>query len=86
MKRSKPKTPARLTPAFLAKVGQALHGPSWRAALAGDLNVSERTVRRWADGTTAIAAGVRFDLIVLCQTRAADLAGLVKTLEERFVG
>lgn len=65
-----------MTPAFFAKVGTALYGPSWRAALAKALNVAERTVRRWEHDESGIPDGVGDDLARLCRKRSAELAKL----------
>jgi predicted transcriptional regulator len=39
-----------MTTPLLAEVGLALYGPQWQSALARDLGVSDRTIRRWAAG------------------------------------
>lgn len=69
------------TPETFAKIGAALRGPSWRAALADDLGVAERTVRRWEHGEAAIPAGVWGDLAKLCRKHSAELAKLADQLD-----
>lgn len=39
-----------MTPAELNAAGERLYGAQWRAALGRALDVSDRTVRRWAAG------------------------------------
>ena len=70
-----------MTPTLFNKVGEALFGPSWRARLAEELGVAERTVRRWQDGTSAIPEGVRGDLVKLCRKHSAALAKIADQIE-----
>ena len=58
---------------LLREAGEALYGPRWQTDLARDLNVSDRTMRRWAAGTDDLPAGAARDLLLLCQQRAAGL-------------
>lgn len=60
---------------FLETCGQALYGERWQSALARDLGVSDRTVRRWAAGAT-VPLGVSADLQRLCTERAVLLHAL----------
>lgn len=43
-----------MTPATLAEAGALLYGPQWQRALARDIGVSERTMRRYAAGDTPV--------------------------------
>jgi hypothetical protein len=72
-----------ITPAQFGKIGEAIYGPSWRAALAIALGVGERTVRRWAAGTSGIPASLPADLAALCRRRSDELAKLAERLENR---
>ena len=45
---------ATLTPPELAALGTAAFGHQWQSALARTLSVSDRTVRRWAAGSSPI--------------------------------
>ena len=65
----------------LAAVGTALFGNHWVNELAFCLDVSERSMRRWAAGTYEIPEGIRGELIVLCRSRGANLEGIAKALE-----
>jgi transcriptional regulator with XRE-family HTH domain len=62
-----------MTPLDLCIVGQTLYGPSWRAALADALGVSERTIRRWANGEFPIPEHVAGELAALCEGRAIEI-------------
>ena len=65
---------------LLWRVGEALYGPRWQSEIARDLKVSDRTVRRWVDGSYDVPDGVFQDLLALCQERAAELHQLVEIL------
>lgn len=67
---------------LLLKCGEALYGPQWQSALARDLGVADRTVRRWVAGTTDIPPGLYVDLLRLTQKRAKKLDALVSKLRE----
>jgi hypothetical protein len=43
---------------LLSEVGQALYGENWQSALSADIAVSDRSMRRWANGTDQIPWGV----------------------------
>jgi hypothetical protein len=65
---------------LLQRVGEALYGPHWVAALARDLNVQHRTVERWRVGDARITPRIAPDLLALLQARAATQAALVEEL------
>ena len=67
---------------LLVETGEALYGPLWQSALARDLGVSDRTVRRWVAGTSDVPAGLYLDLLRLAQERAAVLDALAEKLRE----
>ena len=60
-------------PALLGAVGRALYGAQYQSALARDLGVTDRTMRRWVAGQTCPAPGVWDDLLVLVEERAEGL-------------
>lgn len=65
---------------LLVECGEALYGTQWQSALARDLGVSDRTVRRWVAGTSDVPAGLYVDLVRLTQERAALLDSLGERL------
>lgn len=67
---------------LLSECGAALYGPHWKTELAGALNISERTVRRWDAGTQPVPPGAYADLLRLTQERAALLDSLTGRLLE----
>jgi hypothetical protein len=66
---------------LLVECGEALYGPQWQSALARDLSVADRTVRRWVAGTSEVPAGLYVDLLRLTQERAAALDALAERLK-----
>lgn len=65
---------------LLKRCGEALYGPRWQSEIARDLQVSDRTVRRWVDGSSDVPDGVYLDLHRLCTERAAELDVLLEKL------
>lgn len=67
---------------LLLDCGEALYGAQWQTAIARDLGVSDRTVRRWVAGSADLPPGVYVDLLRLTQERAARLDALAPQLRE----
>lgn len=65
---------------LLVESGEALYGQQWQSALARDLGVADRTVRRWVAGSSEPPAGLWLDLLRLTQERAAQLDALADRL------
>ena len=63
--------------------GEALLGPLWQSELARQLNVSLRTMQRWAAGEFAIPPGVWADLANMLAERQVEIAELEPLLKER---
>lgn len=66
---------------LLLDCGEALYGSLWQSAIARDLGVSDRTVRRWVAGSEP-PVGVWLDLLRLTQERAAQLDALAPRLRK----
>lgn len=66
-----------MTPALLARCGAALYGEQWQTDLSKDLDVADRTVRRWLAGDTPIPAGINIDMMRIMLDRAQALDDLV---------
>lgn len=71
---------------LLVECGEALYGPMWQSALARDLGVNDRTVRRWVAGTSPVPVGLYVDLLRLTQERAQVLDELAPRLAETGAG
>jgi hypothetical protein len=67
--------------ALLQDCGEALYGPQWQSAVARDLDVADRTVRRWIAGTTPVPIGIYAELAELVQTRTGILLALYPRLQ-----
>lgn len=66
--------------ALVIAVGQALYGQQWQSALARDLGISDRTMRRWIAGAQPVPDGLKVDLLRLCVERAQALDDLAERL------
>jgi hypothetical protein len=60
--------------------GEALYGTRWQSELARDPNVTDRTVRRWVEGSSNVPERVYGGLVRLCEDRRAELDELIKVL------
>ena len=69
-----------MTPATLARIGRALHGEQWQTPLAVDLDVADRTMRRWIAGDTPIPAGIAGELKPLLERRIAMIREILEKL------
>jgi hypothetical protein len=65
---------------LLRNVGTSLYGEEWQAPLARDLDVGERTMRRWAAGTEGIPQGVWRDVGIRLQIWQATVGYLVRAV------
>jgi len=72
-----------MTPDLLREAGQALYGPRWTTDLARDLDVADRTVRRWSAGHAPIPDGLSADVQQLLKARGLALAAVRRKLNGR---
>lgn len=72
-----------MTPTDLRRIGEALYGERWQTPLAEDLQVADRTVRRWLDGSRAIPDTLRADLHRIVAARVASLQRIAAELRRR---
>lgn len=72
-----------MTPAQLRRLGRKLYGERWQTAMALALGVADRTVRRWAAGSSAVPDTVRLELIAALRIEAARLVALADELEAK---
>jgi|ERR1700722_6018433 len=66
-----------MTPDELAIAGRALYGARWQTSLAIDLNISDRTMRRWLVGESPIPDGVQIELREVLIKRLNELGGII---------
>ena len=62
---------------LLFDVGEALYGPRWQTELSRAIDVSDRTVRRWAAGADDVPPGVYFELLSLLTEKAAEVDDVI---------
>lgn len=70
---------------LLREIGNALYGEHWEATLSRQMHVSDRSMRRWANGTDLIPWGVWFDIYREVEARARNLEEWKNTLYDRVV-
>ncbi len=70
---------------LLCEIGRALYGEHWESTLSRQMRVSDRSMRRWANGTDRIPWGVWFDVYREVQARASNLDNWKKVLYDRVV-
>lgn len=70
-----------MTSELLEDCGRALHGEQWQVPLSRDIDVADRTMRRWVAGDSPIPAGVNVDLLRLLIERAAEIDDLIEKLK-----
>jgi hypothetical protein len=64
--------------AYLVAAGEALFGPRWKASLAEELAVADRTLRHWIAGRDPVPVGVIADLKRMVAERRDRLASLAR--------
>jgi ribosomal protein S4 len=69
-----------MTPETLRRVGEALYGERWQTALASDLGVADRTMRRWLSGASPVPTGISDELRQTAEQRLENLQKIVNTL------
>jgi len=80
----RPEEPS-LAPYIIKDAGELLYGPQWQAGIARELNISARTVRRWASGETAPSRSVSAELMRLCSERVERLLEVGNQLDEHEI-
>lgn len=67
---------------LLAAIGEALHKGEWKAKLARDLAIDDRSLRRWVQ-TNNVPPGVWRDLAALLEGHRVEIDALLTRLRER---
>jgi hypothetical protein len=67
--------------ALLRRVGEALYGDRWQSALAHELQINERTMRRWLSGAQPVPADRWAELRQSVLLRRDRLAQLLQEFE-----
>jgi hypothetical protein len=66
-----------MTPNELAAAGRALYGERWQTALSVDLQIADRTVRRWLSTDAPIPPGVEVDLRGVLISRMKQMGEII---------
>ena len=66
---------------LLKRTGEALYGPQWQSALARELAISDRHMRRMAAGEADLKPGMALDLWRITLERTAALEELADELK-----
>jgi len=70
---------------LLIRIGEALYGPRWQSELARDLDVSDRTMRRWVSGDSSIPHGATSDMLNLVAERSQLLEQLYDDVKREYL-
>lgn len=76
----------QMTPDEFHTIGTALYGPRWQSDLSRDMEVSDRSIRRWLNGQNPIPDGIVDRLADLISRRASvlvDMMALIKSIRSR---
>lgn len=66
---------------LLKRTGEALYGPQWQSAVARDLGMSDRHMRRMVAGEVALKPGTALDLWRVTLERIGELESLAEELK-----
>ncbi len=72
-----------MTTTLFREAGEALYGSRWQSDMARALDVSDRTVRRWAAGSHDVSPGAWVDLRMLLKSRGLAIAAVRCKLRRR---
>jgi hypothetical protein len=75
-------TGGQLSPELLRQIGEALYGDRWQTAMSRDLNVVDRTVRRWVAGADTPRPGVAAELRELLRARGQGLREQISKIDK----
>jgi len=69
-----------MDPDLFCLVGESLFGARWQTAMADELGVNSRTIRRWVSGDNAVPESVQKELLEICEERQQVWPELIKRL------
>lgn len=72
----------KITVDQLTAIGTALYGSQWQSALARDLGIADRTMRRWVSGESPIPTGIIAELTRLLRERQMDIEAVLADLPQ----
>jgi hypothetical protein len=65
----------------LGQIGNELYGSCWQVRLARDLNISDRTVRRWVAGKSPVPSWVWYRLRELLRKQSFFLRNMAEGMD-----
>lgn len=68
---------------IIEQAGRALYGSEWQGALADELDITPRALRRMVKGEQRVPDGIRDQLFALCNDRATELEYLLPQILDR---
>jgi hypothetical protein len=71
----------KITKPMLQRAGEALYGSRWQTDLSADLNVADRTMRRWVADQATMPQGAWIDLAMAVDRRADQIVALREAME-----
>ena len=69
-----------MTASLFREAGEALFGPRWQSEMARALDISDRTVRRWDEGSYPVPPGAWADIRALLRDRRMAMATVRRKL------
>jgi len=81
---SRQRSESVISPEELAEQGRLLYGDRWQSAVARDLGVADRTVRRWAAGVEPIHDRPAARLRQLVETRWITIVDFIGRSSQLF--
>ena len=80
------KGPAPAINSIIIRIGVALWGDRWQAAMADALGVHKDTVQDWRQGRTSPRPGVYIDLLRIAVERQVELDDLIEEFKRHSGG
>ena len=68
---------------LLIEAGQALYGERWQTDLANDLQVADRTVRRWVSGVSPIPLTLWAEVSEILRSHADSIGAVRRKIAAR---
>lgn len=69
---------------LLKRIGEVLFGEHWQTPISELLDVSDRTIRRWANGSLVVPKGVWNELFVRLDVQRDNINHLIEKIKEEI--
>jgi hypothetical protein len=74
----------RMIKMIINRIGEALYGGNWQHQMSDLLEVNDRTIRRWVDGSAKVPQGVWNELFVRLDFARSELDYLMGRIREEI--